>query len=161
MNHWIGVVSLAHVERGVAGGFAQMNHGKDAPLRRMKAGDGLIYYSPRWAYPSGEPLQAFTAIGRIRDGSVYAHDMTDDGVPGFVPWRINVDYWPSQMAFIRPLLESLDFIVDKRHWGAAFRYGQLRIGEADFQRIACAMSAIPITSTDSAKGQPSCTGATM
>jgi len=28
MNYWIGVVSRSHVLRGVAGGFAQMNHGK-------------------------------------------------------------------------------------------------------------------------------------
>ena len=42
MNHWIGVVSLEHVQRGLRGGFAQMNHGKEAPLKRMKAGAGLV-----------------------------------------------------------------------------------------------------------------------
>ena len=68
MNHWIGVVSHSHVLRGVAGGFAQMNHGKQAPLKRMKTGDGLIYYSPREAHPDGAPLQAFTALGFIRTG---------------------------------------------------------------------------------------------
>jgi hypothetical protein len=56
MNCWIGVVSHSHVLRGVTGGFAQMNHGKQAPLKRMKAGDGLIYYSPRESYPDGAPL---------------------------------------------------------------------------------------------------------
>ncbi len=71
MNYWIGVVSRSHVQRGVAGGFAQMNHGKQAPLKRMKAGDGLIYYSPRESYPDGAPLQAFTALGFIRTGQVY------------------------------------------------------------------------------------------
>lgn len=139
MNHWIGVVSANHVLRGVAGGFAQMNHGKEAPLKRMKAGDGLIYYSPRQSYPDGAPLQAFTAIGRIRDGRVYSHDMSAEGVPGFVPWRIDVDYWPCHAAAIQPLIDTLDCIVDKRHWGAAFRYGQLRIGAKDFALIADAM----------------------
>ena len=140
MNHWIGVVSRSHVLRGVAGGFAQMNHGKQAPLKRMKAGDGLIYYSPREAYPHGATLQAFTAIGRIRTGEVYPHDMTADGAPGFVPWRIDVDYLPSQIAFIQPLIKQLDFIADKTHWGAAFRFGQVKIGESDFQKIAAAMA---------------------
>lgn len=139
MNHWIGVVSRSHVERGLRGGFAQMNHGKDAPLKRMKAGDGLIYYSPREAYPNGAPLQAFTAIGRIRDGRVYAHDMSAEGVPGFVPWRIDVDYWVCTPAPIRPLIASLDFIANKTHWSAPFRFGQVKIGEADFWRIAKAM----------------------
>jgi hypothetical protein len=139
MNYWIGVVSHSHVQRGVAGGFAQMNHGKQAPLKRMKAGDGLIYYSPREAYPDGAPLQAFTALGFIRSGEVYPHDMTPDGVPGFVPWRIDVDYLPAQCAPIKPLIAQLDFITDKTHWGAVFRFGQLKISEADFRKIAAAM----------------------
>lgn len=136
MNYWIGVVSRSHVLRGVAGGFAQMNHGKQAPLKRMKAGDGLIYYSPREAYPDGAPLQAFTALGFIRSGEVYPHDMTPDGVPGFVPWRIDVDYQAVQSAPIKPLLAQLDFITDKTNWGAVFRFGQLKISQADFRKIA-------------------------
>ena len=139
MNYWIGVVSRSHVLRGVAGGFAQMNHGKQAPLKRMKARDGLIYYSPRESYPDGAPLQAFTALGFIQTGEVYEHDMTPEGVPGFVPWRIDVDYQPAQAVPIKPLVAQLDFITDKTHWGAMFRFGQLRISEADFQKIAVAM----------------------
>lgn len=139
MNFWIGVVSRSHVLRGVTGGFAQRNHGKQAPLKRMKAGDGLVYYSPRESYPDGAPLQAFTALGFIRTGEVYEHDMTPDGVPGFVPWRIDVDYRPAQAVPIKPLVAQLDFITDKTHWGAVFRFGQLRISEADFSRIAGAM----------------------
>jgi hypothetical protein len=116
-----------------------MNHGKQAPLKRMKAGDGLIYYSPREAYPDGAPLQAFTALGFIRTGEVYPHDMTPDGVPGFVPWRIDVDYQVVQSAPIKPLITQLEFITDKTHWGAIFRFGQIKISEADFQRIAAVM----------------------
>jgi EVE domain len=139
MNYWIGVVSRAHVLRGVAGGFAQMNHGKQAPLKRMKAGDALIYYSPREAYPDGVLLQAFTAMGVIRTGEVYTHDMTADGVPGFVPWRIDVDYVPVRPASIKPLIADLEFITNKVHWGAAFRFGQIKINETDFLRIIAAM----------------------
>ena len=142
MNYWIGVVSRSHVLRGIEGGFAQMNHGKQAPLKRMKAGDGLIYYSPRESYPDGAPLQAFTALGFIRTGEVYAHDMTADGVPGFVPWRIDVDYVDTQITSIRPLITQLDFIKDKTHWGAALRFGQIKIGKDDFDRIARAMGRL-------------------
>ena len=140
MNHWIGVVSHSHVIRGVAGGFAQMNHGKQAPLQRMKAGDGLIYYSPRESYPDGKPLQAFTALGFVRTGEVYPNDMAADGVPRFLPCRIDIDYLEDlQIATIKPLLADLSFIVDKKHWGAAFRFGQLKIEKQDFERIAQAM----------------------
>ncbi len=140
MNHWIGVVSRSHVLRGIEGGFAQMNHGKQAPLKRMKAGDGLVYYSPRESYPDGTPLQAFTAFGFVRTGEAYEYDMTADGSPGFVPWRMDIDYFVDvQIAPIKPLLADLDFIVDKKHWGAAFRFGQLRIEKPDFERITLAM----------------------
>lgn len=142
VNHWIGEVSRSHVLRGVAGGFAQMNHGNQAPLQRMKVGDGLIYYSPREDYPEGAPLQAFTALGFIRTGEVYEYDMTADGVPGFVPWRIDVDFVPVQSAPIKPLIAHLEFIKDKTHWGAAFRFGQVRIGKDDFRCIAHAMGCI-------------------
>ena len=70
-HYWIGVVSKDHVAIGVAGGFTQLNHGKAGPLERMRAGDGFAFYSPRTAYPDGPPLQAFTAIGRVRDGEIF------------------------------------------------------------------------------------------
>ena len=64
-GYWIGVVSRAHVQGGVAGGFAQLCHGKERPLRRMRTGDWLIYYSPRTEREGGAPIQSFTAIGRV------------------------------------------------------------------------------------------------
>jgi hypothetical protein len=141
-NHWIGVVSRNHVALGVAGGYAQLNHGKAAPLKRMHAGDGFIYYSPRTDYPDGSPLQAFTAIGRIRDGEVRQAEMAD----GFRPFRLDVDYLPSQETPIKPLVPDLSFIRSKTHWGAAFRFGILRVPEEDFLRIAQAMQCTWIES---------------
>ena len=75
-------------------------------------------------------MQAFTAIRFISSGEVYAHDMTADDVPGFVPWRIDVDYLPVQIAPIKPLIAQLNFTTDKTHWDAAFRFGQVGIGDA-------------------------------
>ena len=134
-RYWIGVVSKDHVDVGIAGSFTQLNHGKATPLERMRAGDGFAFYSPRTAHPKGEPLQAFTAIGRIRTGTVYqAADVAD-----FRPFRMDVDYLSAQPAPIRPLIEQLSFIRSKTHWGAAFRYGMVRVPEADFTLIAHAM----------------------
>jgi hypothetical protein len=142
-NYWIGVVSKDHVALGVAGGFTQLNHGKAGPLERMRAGDGFAFYSPRTAYPDGAPLQAFTAIGRIRDGNVYqaAQGMkgAEVGTEDFKPFRLAVDYLPARDVPIKPLIEDLSFIRSKMHWGAAFRFGYLRVPEADFAKIAAAM----------------------
>src|SRR4029450_2774136 len=116
-TYWIGVVSKDHVDLGVAGGFTQVNHGKAAPLERMHAGDGFAFYWPRTKYPDGEVLQAFTAIGRIRNGTVYQATMGD-----FHPFRLDVDFFPAQVAPVRPLIEQLSFIRSKTHCGAAFRF---------------------------------------
>ena len=136
-HHWIGVASRSHVHIGRAGGFVQMNHGKAAGVRRLKAGDGVVMYSPRTDYPDGDVLQAFTAIGRVRGGVAYQVEM----FPGFVPWRVDVDFVEAHDAPIRPLITQLSFIRDPHHWGAAFRFGQVKITAADFAAIAQAMLA--------------------
>ena len=43
----VGVVSREHVHLGVKGGFIQLNHGKKAPIQRLRTGDGVVMYSPR------------------------------------------------------------------------------------------------------------------
>ena len=134
-QYWIGVISRSHVQIGVKGGFMQLNHGKRAPLARLKAGDGVVFYSPRESYPDGAPLQAFTAIGRIRTGEVYQAEMA----PDFKPFRLDVEWLKADEAPIRPMIEHLSFIKDKTHWGAAFRYGNLKVPAEDFARIARAM----------------------
>jgi EVE domain len=134
-SYWIGVVSRSHVQLGVQGGFIQLGHGKRAPVQRLHAADGLIMYSPRTAYPTGDVLQSFTAIGTVVSGDVYQVEMT----PDFHPYRIDVDYFDCHEASVRPLIDDLSFIKSKTHWGAAFRFGQLKIPEGDFDLIAAAM----------------------
>jgi hypothetical protein len=134
-NYWIGVVSREHVQIGVKGGFIQLNHGKKAPVHRLRAGDGLVMYSPRTAYPDGEPLQCFTAIGTVTTGEVYQVTMSED----FEPYRVDVKFVKAKEIPIKPLIEKLTFIKSKTHWGAAFRFGYLKIPAEDFALIAAAM----------------------
>jgi hypothetical protein len=134
-SFWIGVVSRSHVQVGVQGGFMQLSHGKKAPLQRLRAGDGLVMYSPRTSYPDGEVLQSFTAIGVVTSGEVYQVEMT----PVFKPYRVDVEFLECREAPIRPLVDKLSFIKSKTHWGAAFRFGQVKIPAADFDLIAEAM----------------------
>ncbi len=134
-RYWIAVVSKDHVDRATAGGFAQVNHGKAGPLERMRAGDGFAYYSPRVSHPDGAPLQAFTAIGRVCSGALYQADPDD----GFRPFRLDADFLDASPAPVKPLVAELSFIRSKTHWGAAFRFGVVRVPAADFARIAAAM----------------------
>jgi hypothetical protein len=129
---WIGVASRDHVDLGVKGGFVQLNHGRQAAVRRLKAGDGVIMYSPRTAYPDGERLNAFTAIGTVVTGDVYQVKVT----PAFTPHRMDCHFVPSKAAPIKPLVERLSFIKNKSHWGATFRFGHVEVPASDFALIA-------------------------
>ncbi len=70
-RYWIGVASSSHVEKGVAGSFAQLGHGKAAPVQQLSARDWIAYYSPKTALDGGKPVRAFTAIGEIAPGETY------------------------------------------------------------------------------------------
>ena len=129
------VASKDHLQRGLAGGFIQANHGKAAPLKRMHTGDWVIFYSPRVEYEKPEKLQCFTAIGKIADEEIYQVDMGG----GFVPFRRNVTFLPAQDVSMLPLIDRLTFIKDKTHWGVPFRFGTLQIPEEDFRFIASKM----------------------
>jgi hypothetical protein len=134
MKHWIGVASRDHVRRGVAGGFAQLGHGKRAPLARMKRGDWLVYYSPRTQLEGGEPVQAFTALGQVTG------EIEQVTLEGWCPYRRAVHYTlETHEAPIRPLLEHLSFITDLQRWGYPFHRGHFAVSEPDFQLIARAM----------------------
>jgi EVE domain len=139
-RYWIGVVSRAHVFRGVEGGFAQLGHGKEAPLRRLSAGDWLAYYSPRTAHPDGEPLQAFTAIGQVADGDVFQVEAN----PQFRPWRRRIRYEPCHEVPAAEVLDDLEIVPERRRWGMIVRRGLVEIGRGDFELIARAMlGAVP------------------
>jgi len=135
MKYWINTISRDHVMRGVAGGFTQANHGKPQALKRLKAGDWIVFYSPKIEFEGTESLQAFTAIGKVADDELYQVEMA----PGFVPWRRNVDFEKCKEAPIRPLIDDLSFIKDKSKWGYMFRFGMFEVPGRDFKLIADAM----------------------
>lgn len=135
----MGVVSRAQVLKGVGGGFAQVCHGKRAPLARMNAGDWLLYYSPSTAMEGGAPLKAFTAIGRIVDKRTYLFDMGG----GFVPWRRDVEYLPTRhdaaLELLRPVLS---FTRGGANWGPLARRGHFEVELTDVAAVAKAMGAV-------------------
>lgn len=137
LKYWIAVASAEHVRKGRADGFMQVCHGKATPLRRIRPGDLVAYYSPVAIFRGKERLQAFTAIGRVRAGDSYSFDMGG----GFVPHRRGVDWFAAHEAAIHPLLDRLDFSRGQRNWGYKFRFGLFEISAHDFDVIAQAMDA--------------------
>lgn len=134
---WIAVASAEHVRIGRRAGFMQVNHGKAAPLRRIRPGDGVCYYSPSTKLGEKDGLQSFTAIGTVRQGEVYQGVMGG----GFTPARRDVDWADGEDAPIKPLLERLDFTAGKPNWGYQLRFGLFEISGHDFRLIGEAMRA--------------------
>lgn len=137
---WVAVASADHVARGLAGGFMQVCHGKAAPLRRIRPGDRVVYYSPTTVFGQRQVLQAFTALGIVQAGEPYAFDMGG----GFVPYRRDVAWQATQPAPIAGLLDHLAFTRGKRNWGYPMRLGLFDITPDDMAHIARAM--LPIDS---------------
>jgi len=123
---WIGVVAREHVLRGVAGGFAQLCHGKQDPLRKMSPGDVLAYYSPTATFRGGQPLRAFTAVGLVLDAHAYQFDMGD----GFIPWRRDIRYLARNPVLLHDLRDQLEFTRDPS-WGVLARRGHFEVSFGD------------------------------
>lgn len=134
-RYWLAVASAAHVRRGRAEGFMQVNHGKVAPLRRIKPGDGVIYYSPGTIIGEKDGLRSFTAIGRVRDGEPYQGVMGD----GFQAFRRDVAWTTANEIPIMPLLDRLELTAGKSNWGYQLRIGLIELSAHDFQLIAASM----------------------
>ena len=134
-RYWVGVVSRNHVQAAVRGGFCQLNHGKEVPMKRLAPGDRILYYSPRTDMQGGEPLQAFTAVGEVLEGEPYQVKQTER----FQPFRRDVRYFDGHEASIRPLLPDLSFARGKASWGQVMRRGTFSIEQADYRLIAAAM----------------------
>jgi hypothetical protein len=132
---WVGVISRAHVWRGVEGGFTQVCHGRRAPLARMKANDLFIAYSPTTELRGGQPLRAFTAFGRVRDELIAQVDLGG----GFTPFRRAVTWQPAvREVELQALRAGLDFVKDSG-WGLKARTGHFEISATDGARIVEAM----------------------
>lgn len=116
MRYWVNTVSRDDVQSGLAGA--------ESRLKKASKGDVIVFYSPRTGVRSGEPVQRFTGIARLTEES---------------PRR--AEFIPTTEASVKPLIESLGFIRNKKSWGVTFRRGLFEIEEADYRTIAAAMSA--------------------
>lgn len=133
-KYWLGVVSKEHVLRGIEGNYVQVCHGKKAPLQRMQAGDGFVYYSPVVTFGGKDKLQAFTAIGTVKPGETYQVEMFEN----FKPFRKDVEFIKDfKEAPIDSLKKKLS--LTQGNWGMTIRRGHLEISEEDFTKIANAM----------------------
>jgi hypothetical protein len=135
IKFWIIVASKDHVKNGIAAGVAQACHGKSSPLKRMKKGDFVIYYSGKQILGKPEKCQEFTALGKVIDDETYQFQVSED----FCLSRRNIEFLQCNNISILPLIDYLDFIQNKKSWGYPFRFGFFEINNHDFDLISSQM----------------------
>ncbi|WP_433816082.1 EVE domain-containing protein [Flavobacterium johnsoniae] len=134
-RYWIATISKEHAQLAIKGSFIQVCHGKEAPLKRMKKDDYILIYSSKIKMMENEKYQMFTALGKVSDDRVYPFQMTEQ----FKPFRRNIEFLKCNEVSILSMIENLEFITDKKHWGYPFRYGFFEINENDFNFITSKM----------------------
>jgi len=127
--------SKDHVLKGVKGGFAQAGHGRKDFISKPEKGDWVVFYSSKDKFENGKPLQKFTAIGQVVDEEPHQSNTSRN----FKPYRRDVKFKNSHEVEIRPLLERLTFIKNKKRWGFYLISGFREISKEDFNVIKNAM----------------------
>ncbi|MEP6585011.1 MAG: EVE domain-containing protein, partial [Ginsengibacter sp.] len=97
--------------------------------------DWIVYYSSKDKFENGKPLQKFTAVGQVIDDETYQPNTHSE----FKPYRRNVKYKKHREADIRPLIDKLSFIKNKKRWGFYLISGFREIVKDDFDIIEGAM----------------------
>jgi len=140
MAFWMGVASARHARGGRDGGFAQLGHGKHIAVKSLKKGDWIVYYSPREGLGEGEPVQAFTTIGRVTSEAPYRVEQAMN----LNPYRVDVDYVKNaHSAPIKPLLRELRLTRDRgANWGIVMRGPKRKLDQEDMRKIAEAMGVL-------------------
>lgn len=128
---WVVVTSRDHALDGAEAGVVQVNHGKQHPLKRMSAGDKILYYASKKIYYQKELSQCFVALAILADDTIFQYVVSED----FKPYRRKADYKEVKEAGIRPLINKLEFIKNKEKWGYIFRTGFFEINKHDFELI--------------------------
>jgi hypothetical protein len=101
------------VLKGVEGGFAQAGHGRKDFISKPSKSDWVVFYSSKDKFENGIPLQKFTAIGKVVEKEPYQPNVSGS----FKPYRRNVEFKKVKETEIRPLLEQLSFIKNKKSGG--------------------------------------------
>ncbi|QQA43428.1 EVE domain-containing protein [Pelagovum pacificum] len=138
MAHWIGVVHRMQAMTAREAGVVAFGHGKEALVRSLSPGDTVIYYAPKSDF-EGEPVQAFVTHARVTGEKAYEKEWR----PGLTRWVRDAAFDDADEVPVRPMLEDLTFVRNKRSWGMTFRGGKFSISDEDYVRIATAMGVTP------------------
>ncbi|SER65589.1 EVE domain-containing protein [Tranquillimonas rosea] len=134
MAHWIGVVHRAQARMAREAGQVAFSHGRESLVRGLDVDDTVIYYAPK-SDRDGVPVQAFVAHATVTGAAPYETEFR----PGLTGWVRDARFDDVREVPVKPMLDSLSFVPNKRNWGLTFRGGRFSIPPEDYARIAGAM----------------------
>lgn len=133
--YYLGIAEKNYVEMCVERGVVVLGIDGPSGVRKLKPGDGVVYYSPKTA-PDGEVLRSFTAIGEVVGESEY--EMSFDS--GTQLWVRNVEWKDgARQISIYDHLDALSWIKKPKNWGFYMRGSHRAIPGEDFALISGAM----------------------
>jgi hypothetical protein len=74
--------------QGASAGVVQVNHGKNGPLKRMSAGDKILFYAGKQLYGQKELCQCFVALAILADDTIFQYEVSAN----FKPYRRKAEY---------------------------------------------------------------------
>lgn len=149
-NYYIITASKDHIETGVAKKFIQQKHPNR--IEKLKKGDFVVMYASKESYGKAKSYQKFIAIAECLDDKYeklekakdknsckhdnkLSHTPMSKGANDLYFFRKKVKFIKFREVEIRPLIESLSFIKNKKSWGMIFMNGFKQIPEEDFTLI--------------------------
>jgi predicted RNA-binding protein len=105
-------------------------------LKKWKPGDLIIFYVSRERFDSQRPVRKFCAIAECIGYSFNsAENIFPDSKTEEYPTRIKIKALSNKKCEIKPLIEQLDFIKNKKNYGSAFISGTRNVSAKDFNII--------------------------
>ena len=137
VNYWVFCITEDNLETAFREKVIGFRKGKRIRLTSVSSGDLVTFYVSKKAFSSQTPVQKF--IGKVVVRSRCYESSKQIWQNGLFPMRIDISLVSIRSCQIKPLINRLQFIKNKEHWGGALMAGTVRISEQDFNLIQEAM----------------------
>lgn len=140
VSYWIHAINVPNWELEISRGFFLLGISKrwKGLAKRVQKGDYIIFYIMQRPNPRDPRAKMISGLFRVASEVYYeTSQVWPDGV---YPHRAKLEpvlvaERAEQMLPIKPLIQKLKFIPNKKNWGRAFQTALLRMPKADFKLI--------------------------
>ena len=133
MNYWVICITEDNLQIALQEQILGFKQSKCTRVRSFSPGDAVTFYVSRVALTSYRPVQKFVGQAEVKNKPYKSTEIIWKG--DLFPIRIELKSISNASCEIKPLIDKLSFIKNKKHWGGVFMGGILRIPASDFDLI--------------------------